>query len=226
MRTAGIEAEVVRSGDNGWLCNTVGDGSADCRPTPGVEKHVIKSRESPMDVTWNDAGWAEGQIIGAPVDNARNNVITVNTTYTFRNPNIPIPINQWTTIDLANGSHWQRGQPNLPEDVKAVCLSGLLVTTNSGAATSNMYAFFRATGSTHPAVGQNMPANWPASGPADLSIPVHSTHQMQVIAAVGDGDRSTACVWVPVVDRKFDFFWWHNGQGSFAIYLHLQAYVR
>jgi len=180
-----------------------------------------------MDITWNDAAWSECQTFGAPVDNARNNVITVNTTYSFRNPNMLLPINQWHTIDLANGPHWQRGQPNLPADVKAICLSGILVTTNNGAATSNMYAFFRAHGSAHPAVGRDMvPANWPQSGPADLSIPVNATDQMQVVAAVGDGDRSTACVWVPVVDRKFDFFWWHNNQGAFAIYLHLQAYAR
>jgi hypothetical protein len=119
-----------------------------------------------------------------------------------------------------------RGQPNLPADVMAVCLSGILVTTNNGVATSNMYAFFRAFGSTHPAVAPNLPPNWPHSGPNDPSTFANGTFQMQVAAAVGDGARSTACVWVPVVDRKFDYFWWHNGQGAFAQSLSVQAYLR
>lgn len=175
---------------------------------------------------WTDFGWNECQIIGAPVDNAHNNVIYVNSTTTWRNPNMPIPINQWHTIDLANGPQWLRGQPNLPVDVKAVCLSGILVTSNNGTAISNMYAFFRAFGSTQPAVGTDMPPNWPYSGPPDPGVFANGTAQMQVIATVGGGARSTACVWVPVVDRKFDYFWWHNNQGSFAQSLSLQAYVR
>jgi hypothetical protein len=52
---------------------------------------------------WTNFAWADCQVIGAPVDNAHNNVIYVNSTTTFRNPSIPIPINQWVTIDLANG---------------------------------------------------------------------------------------------------------------------------
>jgi hypothetical protein len=177
-----------------------------------------------------DFAWTECPTFGAPVDNAQNNVIFVNTTTTFKNPGIPIPINGWVTIDLANGPQWLRGQPNLPDDinqpVKAVCLSGILVSSNNGVATSNMYAFFRAFGSQHPAVAPGFAPNWPASGPPDAGVFMQGTYQLQVASAVGDGARSTACVWVPVVDRKFDFFWSHNGQGAFAIMLNLQAYVR
>jgi len=175
---------------------------------------------------WTDFAWTECQTFGAPVDHDHNNVIYVNNGTTFRNPDISIPMGQWTTIDLANGSQWLRGQPNLPADVKAICLSGILVTTNTGTATSNMYAFFRAHGSTQPAVAPGLPAHWPDSGPSDPSTFANGTYLMQASAAVGGGARSNACVWVPVNDLKFDYFWWHNNQGAFAQSLNLQAYVR
>ncbi len=175
---------------------------------------------------WQDITWQEGSVVGVPLDGIHNDIVYVNNTTTFRNPAIPLKMNQWSTIDLHNGPQWLRGQPNLPDGVKAIFVSGILVSTDNTAAISNMYCFFRPFGSKIPAVAPGVIPKWPDAGPTDPTTFANGTYVMQVIAAPGGGARSNASIWVPIVDKKFDFYWWHNQQGSFALSLNLQAYLR
>lgn len=158
-------------------------------------------------------GWLEGSVVGVPDDNAKRPVaVFARWDGVGTIPNISIPPNQWVTIDMANGSQWTVNgdavtfQPNLPSDTKAVFLSGLLVITHpGGSVTCDLWANFRKPGSSLP----------------------HDSYQMQTIEAIaGSGVRSNAAVWVPVADRKFEFYWHHTPGCPSLINLSLQAYVR
>lgn len=159
------------------------------------------------------AGWIEGSTVGVPDDNAKRPLaVFVSTETSWTAPIISIPANTWVTIDLANGSIWNLNgdttsyQPNLPSDTKAVFLSGLLVISHpGGSVTCDLWANFRRPGSSLP----------------------HDSYQVQTIEATsGAGIRSNAAVWVPVSDRKFQFYWYHTPGCPSLINLSLQAYVR
>jgi hypothetical protein len=158
--------------------------------------------------------WKEGGIIGIPSDNGKRPIgVFVSTEATSFIPAISIPTDQWVTIDLANGSAWYYGgdqttfQPNVPADAKAVFLSGILFISHPGGnvGTCNLWANFRVPGDMLPS----------------------GSYQMQTIEAnSGAGSRTNAAVWVPVVDRKFEFYWSHTPGCPSGINLSLQAYVR
>ncbi len=165
----------------------------------------------------HSAEWVEGSTIGVPWDNAKRPTAIFVTSLdpTASIPRIPIPPNQWVLIDLTNGPDWDvtefggdnvRWQPDIPEDTIAVFLSGMLIITHPGGIiTCDLWANFRAPG-------------------GDL---FEGSYQMQTIEAVaGSGSRSTASVMVPVVDRRFEFYWNHTQGCPSAINLSLQAYVR
>lgn len=157
--------------------------------------------------------WIEGSVFGAPSDNSKRPIaIFARHDGAGTIPLISIPPNQWVTINLANGSQWNVNgdpvtfQPNLPEDTKAIFLSGLVVITHpGGSVTCDLWANFRAPGSTLP----------------------HDSYQMQTIEAIsGSGVRSNAAAWVPVVNRQFQIYWHHTPGCPSLINLSLQAYVR
>lgn len=161
--------------------------------------------------------WNEGVVFGAPSDDAKRPIgLFVRYDGIATVPNISIPAGQWVTIDLADGPAWcVRGdcttyQPRLPEDVKAIFLSGLLIITYPSASpvgVCDLWANFRAPGS-------------------DLA---GGSYQIQTIeASGGGGQRSNAAVWVPVVDRKFEVFWQYTRAPlcPSLINLSIQAYIR
>lgn len=157
--------------------------------------------------------WNEATFFGAPSDNAKRPIgVLVRYDAAGTIPAISIPPDTWVIIDLANGPSWYVNgdkttfQPNLPEDTKAIFLSGLLIITHpGGTVTCDLWANFRAPGSSL------------QSG----------SYQMQTIEAVaGSGVRSNAAVWVPVVNRRFEFFWHYTAGCPSMVNLSLQAYVR
>lgn len=163
------------------------------------------------------AAWSEGTIFGAPTDNAKIPIgLFVRYDGIGTVPDIAIPAGQWVTIDLADGPAWCRNgdcatyQPRLPQDVKAVFLSGLLIITYPSASPGgvcDLWANFRAPGSDLP----------------------DGSYQIQTIEATGGaGQRSNAAVWVPVVDRKFEVFWYYTRSPlcPSLINLSIQAYIR
>lgn len=154
------------------------------------------------------SGWTETDTIGVRDDNSkRTKGIFVSTETSYSQPYGGIPANQWVTIDLSDPQLWEAGTyPNLPPDTKSVFLSGILIISHpGGSVTCNLWANFRAPGDT---LG-------------------YDSYQMQTIEATpGAGSRSTAAVWVPVVDRKFEFYWHYTPGCPSAINLSLQAYTR
>lgn len=151
------------------------------------------------------AQWREGGIIGVPTDHTRT-VLWLGNTSTQTIPSIPIPANQWTAIDLTDGPQWTTFAPHLPVDTAAVFLSGILVVTNASSAICNITGQFRAPG----------------------SLMTDGQYRMQAMAIPGDGDRTNVGQWVPVQNRKVEFFWTTNAAAgcSYAISLTLDAYVR
>lgn len=153
--------------------------------------------------------WNEGSVIGIPTDNAKYPAqIIVGDTGT-QWPLISIPPNQWVTIDLSNGPQWGSGptwQPNIPQDVVGVFLSGLLIISHPNTGfTCNLWANFRAPGS---------------------SLQGNAYQVQAVEATAGAGVRSNAAVWVPVVNRKFEIYWYHTPGCPSMLNLSVQAYVR
>jgi hypothetical protein len=160
-----------------------------------------------------NAEWLEGSTVGIPADNGkRPNGVFVRHDGVGTRPAINIPADTWVTIDLTNGSAWDVNgdtvtfQPNLPADTKAVFLSGLAIITHPGGAiTCDLWANFRAPGD-------------------DLA---YNGYQIQTLESIaGSGVRSNAAVWVPVVDRKFEFYWHFTPGCPSLINLSIQAYVR
>lgn len=145
------------------------------------------------------ATWTEGTIIGVPTDNPKRPVVVFANSYTGEGPSA----GQWATIDVSE---------HVPQDTKAVFLSGILILTHGTTAeTCNLTTTFRAPGSTHPASDYNGQA---------------------VEGAIGNGIRSTMSLWAPVVDGKFEFQWNRNTGGNwpahcaYGVNLSLQAYAR
>ncbi len=164
-------------------------------------------------LSFNTLAWNEATIFGAPSDNAKRPIgVLVRYDGVGTLPAISIPPDTWVTIDLSNGPQWYYNgdqttfQPNLPEDTKAVFLSGLLIITHPGGViTCDLWANFRAPGSTLP----------------------YNSYQVQTLEAIaGSGVRSNAAVWVPVVNRQFQIYWHYTPGCPSMINLSLQAYVR
>lgn len=163
--------------------------------------------------------WLEGSAIGVPAGNAKRPIgIFVRYDASFTIPNVPLPPDTWHTIDLNNGPQWvvnndpDTFQPNLPNDVKAVFLSGLLIISHPGypTGTVDLWANFRAPGDTLDA-GSYQIQTIQAGPAADQPVP---------------GVRSNCAVWVPVKDKKFEFYWHYSPPGAPAMMnLSLQAYV-
>lgn len=149
--------------------------------------------------------WREGAVVGVPSDHTRT-VVWLGNTSTVTIPNIPLPPNQWNTIDLADGPTWGALAPHLPADTIGVFLSGILVVTNASASICNLTGQFRAANSTM----------------------TDGQYRMQAMAIPGDGDRTNVGMWVPVKDRKIEFFWTTNAVFgcSYAVSLTLDAYLR
>lgn len=153
--------------------------------------------------------WQEGSTIGIPLDNAKFPAQIIVADSGTQWPLQSIPPGVWVTIDLANGPQWGSGptwQPNVPPDIKGTFWSGLLIISHpGGGVTCNITVNFRAPGSTLTA----------------------GNYQAQTLEATSyAGVRSNAAVWVPVVDRKFEFHWTHTPGCPSMINLSLQAYVR
>lgn len=157
--------------------------------------------------------WVESSSFGVPLNNAKRPIgLLVRYDGVGTIPAISIPADTWVTVDLANGPNWYVNgdqttfQPNLPEDTKAIFLSGLLIITHpGGSVTCDLWANFRAPGSSLP----------------------YNSYQVQTIEAIsGSGIRSNAAVWVPVVNRRFEVYWHYTPRCPSMINLSLQAYVR
>lgn len=165
------------------------------------------------------AGWVEGSTIGVPLMGGRTPNIFVcegcspQPSFLYQRPRSPsLSPGQWHTIDLADGGHWRSNwdeeehSPGLPFDTMAVFLSGLLIITHPGSGvTCDLWAVFRAPGSGL----------------------VSAQYGFQAIAGVGTkGIRSGAGRWVPVQDRKVEFYWYHTPGCPSLVNLTINAYVR
>ena len=127
------------------------------------------------------------------------------------------PYGTWNTLDLVNGHDPVSGQPfNIPSDVKAVFISGLLIITHGATPeVAGIAITFRAPGNP---------------------LPGGDNKLMQTIeAAIGGGQRSNAAVWVPVVNGKVEWYWWvENGlpafnwptNSAYGANLSIQGYMR
>lgn len=110
---------------------------------------------------------------------------------------------QWHTIDLADIAIVDY---NLPTETKAIYLGGLIGSTGVSNIYCGMTASFRAPGSTLNA----------------------GSYQIQGVASLPSGAyRETVGLWVPVVDRKFEFLW-HCVDAACPMFLKLdlQAHCR
>lgn len=156
--------------------------------------------------------WAECDVTGIPLGNAKNVGQIIVGTSGVQWPLMAIPPSQWVTIDYSNGPQWGAiggpWQPNLPLDVKGIFLSGILIISHpgNGVGTCNIIANFRAPGSSLAA----------------------GNYQMQTLEAGNlEGVRSNAAVWVPMVDRKIEFYWQATPTNAPAMLnLSMQAYIR
>ena len=174
-----------------------------------VKKLLIALFLSILPIITSAGNWVEGSAIGVR-DNNTKRPIGIFARYDGAGtiPYISIPADTWVTIDLGNTAIWPADdmQPNLPTDTKAIFLSGILIITHPGGSiTCDVYANFRAPGDDLPG----------------------TSYQMQTIEAVaGSGIRSNAAVWVPVTDRKFEFYWHYTPGCPSLVNLSIQAYVR
>lgn len=145
--------------------------------------------------------WTECTTIGVPTDNSKQpNAIFVNS-YSGSGPSS----GSWHEIDISD---------KIPEDTKAVFLSGVLIITHGTTSEiANLTIGFRAPGSSFDPNGQNY---------IGQCIEANTT----------GGQRSTFATWVPVIDGKFEFRWDRPTTANYPIYsaygvnLSLQAYVK
>jgi hypothetical protein len=96
------------------------------------------------------------------------------------------PAGQWNTVDLSNAGGWQ-DDPNIPASAVAVEIRGLVFITNASQGLCDIEVTFRVPGTTF----------------------VTGNYQIQALSQQGDGERANVAVMVPVVDRKFQFYWWY-----------------
>lgn len=134
--------------------------------------------------------WVTGNRVSVPAGSPTNAPgIFVSTASNVTFPKIALPPGQWHTIDLADGPQWGTWQPDIPSTTVGVELAGILIVTNATNTSTptmcDVHVTFRQPGSLL------------ASG----------NYQMQAIAVPGDGARSNATVTVPVINKKFEFFW-------------------
>lgn len=171
---------------------------------------AVAANEDWRTEPYSAPSWVEGTRIGVPADNAKYpRVLFLHSQGLDPEPRIVLPQERWITIDLADDTIWSRPL-NLPRDTKAVFLHLMLVITyphqESGPACS-IWANFRAPGSLLPA----------------LHYQTFATTSL-----VGEGNRSTDMVIVPVVNRKFELYYWMNPSCPLPLIINgsLQAYVR
>ena len=163
--------------------------------------------------------WQEGSIVGVQTGNAKRPLILVRFDGIGNIPNMSIPPDQWVTIDLANGPQWHYGvdttkfQPNLPESIISVDLSGILIISHTGLpmGTADLYVNFRAPGDTLDHDSYQMQTL--TIGPCNTACPV-------------PGVRSNAAVKVPVIDRKFEMYWYGTPGAPVMFNLSIQSYLR
>ena len=113
------------------------------------------------------------------------------------------PMNQWATVDLSG---------YVPENTKAVFLSGMLIITHGSVAeTCDLHTYFRSGNSVTDTqyVGQTVEAH------------------------IGGGQRSNHSVWVPLDDGKFQFKWnsstypnTYPTHRSYGVNMRLNAWLR
>lgn len=152
------------------------------------------------------AQWREGAAIGVPTNAPQ--VIFLNEDTGEAIPAHALPRHEWHTIDLSG--------MDLPVDTIAVFLQGLFIITNDTLNVGpvwdcNLTATFRAPGST-----------------------LHQgNYQLQAlikpgVTGQGNGVRNPVGLWVPVINRQFEFYWSYIAQpgcGS-LINLKMGAYLR
>ena len=151
------------------------------------------------------ASWTEGTIIGVPTDNSKTTLIYIQENGANPAGNLPpmaLPILQWHTITFAH----LPPQYIPPHDVKAIGISGTLVSSGGPPVYCSMILTFRAPGS-------NLSC-WDYQGIAVSSLP-------------GGAFRQNLALVVPVVNGAFEFCWFYsNPECPMIVNLSLQSYVR
>lgn len=157
---------------------------------------------------FNPHDWLEGNIIGvtkcSPTQS--NPVIFINThtnTMSSFGKSMHSLPDQWTTVSVAS---------HVPNNTIAIFITGLLIITHGTTQeTADLQVFFRANDAT-----TDYNYNW-----------------QTVEASVGNGQRSTMAVWIPLnTDREFDFKWHRSTIGqypdnsAYGVNLSLNAYLR
>lgn len=144
--------------------------------------------------------WSEGTVVGVPIDGSLT-VISIWGTGLDATANVPgrqLPPDRWTTIDLTPFE--------IPPDVIAVELQGMLISSGAPGVYCGMVAAFRPPG----------------------SVQDEGNYQLQAVASLpGGAFRQNVTLTVPVRNRRFQF-WWHYPEAAcpMAIHLTLQKYVR
>lgn len=162
--------------------------------------------------------WVEGTVMGVAAGNSKYpTAIFINTVDGVAANNARgAYYGYWNTLDLVNGRDPVSGAAfNLPSDIKAVFISGILIITHGPTfELADLAITFRAPGN---------------------NLLGGDNRMMQTIeASVGNGQRSNAAVWVPVVNGKVEWYWWVNnsvpyGYPAYSAYganLSVQGYIR
>lgn len=138
--------------------------------------------------------WITGNRVSVPLGAPNKSPgIWVSATTPVAWPNVPLPPNQWHTIDLSDGPQWNGWTWQLPESTVAVELAGILIVTNAtndspSPVKCEVRATFRAPGDT-----------------------LHENgYQMQLGVSPNDPGRGNAVTTVQVINRRFEFFWRHT----------------
>lgn len=151
--------------------------------------------------------WAEGTVLGVPTTSPSTVALYISALGLDPQGDRPkrlLEQLQWHTIDLTDTTYPQ--SLNIPQTAKAVFLSGTLITSGQTGVFCAIIGTFRAPGDTL--------SEW--------------NYQIAAVASVASGAfRQNVALWVPVIDRKFEF-WWHYQDATcpMIINLSLQAYVR
>lgn len=152
--------------------------------------------------------WNEGVTIGVPRSAPGGLAVYVVGTgadSAANRPHVALGHNAWHSIDLADPSY--PVDLNIPYDAKAVFLMGVLITSGLPNVNCSIMVTFRTPGDV-------------SANPENYTVAAAS-------ALPGGAYRQDVAMWVPVVNRHFDFYWrYMDPDCPMIISLRVQAYVR